>query len=70
MRHSLCLDVEQRPAVGSKDQSEHSMHNAVHDSHPATGPVMAKMVTMPGVRPIKVNGMWDEDESLGTVECG
>jgi len=46
------------------------MHNAVHDSHPATGPVMAKMVTMPGVRPIKVNGMWDEDESLGTVECG
>jgi len=44
------------------------MHTAVHDSHPATGPVMAKMVKMLGVRPIKVNGMWDEDESLGTVE--
>jgi len=36
--------------VGSKDQSEHSMHTAAHDSHPATGPVMVKMVTMLGVK--------------------
>jgi len=70
MKHCLCLDSEQRPVVGSKDQSEHTMHTAVHDSHPATGPVMVRWSQCWVSEPIKVNGTWDEDESLGMVECG